>query len=84
MCNICGLNCGKGGALKKHIEGAHSVEYDVYKTCFYGKVKTVIAEAWDDSVSTRSGKTVITHILVRRFVGDPGRRGATRSVPQAV
>ena len=30
MCNICGLNCGKGGALKKHVEGAHGAEYDKY------------------------------------------------------
>ena len=37
MCNICGRNCGKGGALKKHIESAHGVEYEAYKTCFYGK-----------------------------------------------
>ncbi len=79
MCNICGLNCGKGGALKKHIEDAHSVSYDDYKICFYGEVKTVIANAWDDTVSTSNGKTVITHVLVRRFIGDPGQRGATRS-----
>jgi hypothetical protein len=84
MCNICGLNCGKGGALKKHIEGAHSVDYESYKRCFYGKVKTVIADAWDDNVSTHGGDTVVTHVLVRRFIGDPGERGATRSARQAV
>ena len=76
MCNICGRNCGKGGALRKHVEGAHSVTYASYKTCFYGLVATKIADVWDDSVSTSSGKTVITHVLVRRFVGDPGDRGA--------
>jgi len=81
MCNICGINCGKGGPLKKHVEGAHEIDYDDYKTCFYGNdVKTIIADSWDDSVSTKSGKTVITHVLVRRFVGNPGPRGATRSV----
>lgn len=80
MCNICGLNCGKGGPLKKHVEGAHAVNYDAYKKCFYGDAKTIIADGWDDSVSTSSGKTVITHVLVRRFVGDPGARGATRTV----
>lgn len=80
MCNICGVNCGKGGALKKHVEGAHGVDYKTYKKCFYGRAKTVIADSWDDSVSTSSGKTVVTHTLVRRFVGDPGPRGATRSV----
>lgn len=80
MCNICGINCGKGGALKKHVEETHDVGYDDYKKCFYGNVKTTLADAWDDSVSTTAGKTVITHVLVRRFIGDPGPRGATRSV----
>lgn len=79
MCNICGLNCGKGGALKKHVEGTHDVDYDAYKKCFYGEAKTVIADAWDDTVTTSSKKTVITHALVRRFIRDPGPRGATRS-----
>ena len=82
MCNICGLNCGKGGPLKKHIEGAHQVSYDDYKKCFYGEAKTILANAWDDTVSTSNNKTVITHVLVRRFIGDPGPRGATRSVPR--
>jgi hypothetical protein len=82
MCNICGLNCGKGGALKKHIEGAHDVAYDDYKKCFYGEARTILADAWDDSVSTARKQTVITHIFVRRFIGDPGWRGATRSVPR--
>lgn len=84
MCNVCGINCGKGGALKKHVEASHRVAYDHYKRCFYGKVKTVIADGWDDSVATNGGKTVITHVLVRRFVGDPGPRGATRSARRAV
>ncbi|MHC4661718.1 MAG: hypothetical protein ACYS8W_08510 [Planctomycetota bacterium] len=79
MCNICGINCGKGGALKKHVEGAHDVDYKHYKICFYGKVKTIIADSWDDSVSTSGGKPVVTHVLVRRFIGDPGPRGATRT-----
>ncbi|MCH7547087.1 MAG: hypothetical protein IID30_11875 [Planctomycetes bacterium] len=83
MCNICGLNCGKGGALKKHVEGTHDVDYDAYKICFYGEAKTVIADAWDDSVATTKGKTVVTHVLVRRFIGDPGPRGATRSARKA-
>jgi len=79
MCNICGLNCGKGGALKKHVEGSHDVNYEEYKRCFYDGVSTIIANAWDDSVATKVGKTVITHVLVRRFVGNPGRRGVARS-----
>jgi hypothetical protein len=80
MCNICGKNCGKGGPLKKHVEGAHGIAYDDYKKCYYGEVKTILADSWDDRVSTSNGKTVITHILVRRFIGDPGPRGATRAV----
>jgi hypothetical protein len=34
-CLICGRECGKGGSLKTHVEGAHSVDYnDAYKRCF--------------------------------------------------
>ena len=79
MCNICGINGGKGGALKKHIEGAHDVDYESYKKCFYGTVKTVIADVWDDSVNTSKGDTVMTHVLVRRFIGDPGPRGVSKA-----
>jgi hypothetical protein len=79
MCNICGVNCGRGGPLKKHLAGAHQIDYDIYKDAFYGKAKTIISDSWDDSVSTHNGRTVITHVLVRRFVGDPGPRGVTRS-----
>lgn len=77
MCNICGLNCGKGGALKKHIENAHQVDYLHYKRCFYGC--RVLADTWDDSIRTAHGATVLVHTLVRRIVGDPGPRGATRA-----
>jgi len=81
MCNICGVNCGKGGALKKHVEGAHApVTYDAYKLCFYGEAKTVLADTWDDSVSTGKGQTVIIHVFARRFINNPGPRGATRHV----
>ena len=80
MCNICGLNCGRGGALKRHIEGVHQIDYETYKKCFYGNVKTILADSWDDNVSTSKGQKVITHILVRRFIGNPGVRGATRTV----
>lgn len=79
MCNICGYNCGKGGGLKKHVESIHGVNYQDYKKCFYLDANTIIADGWDDSVTTSSGKTVITHVLVRRFVGDPGHRGVTRA-----
>jgi len=80
MCKICGKNCGKGGALKTHIEGAHApVTYDAYKICFYGKVQTILADSWDDSVSTSSGKVVVTHVLARRFFQAPGLRRVTRA-----
>jgi hypothetical protein len=79
MCNVCGVNCGKGGALKTHVQGAHGIEYDAYKKAFYGKAKTILADAWDDQVSTSDGKTVIVHVLVRRFVGDPGKRGVRKT-----
>ena len=80
MCKICGRNCGKGGALKKHVEGAHSpVTYKAYKLCFYSEAKTVLADAWDDSVTTHGGNVVVTHIFVRRFINPAGSKRVTRS-----
>jgi hypothetical protein len=83
MCNVCGLNCGKGGALKKHVEGAHGVDYDHYKICFYGSAKTVLADAWDDTTATHDGRTIVVHVLARRFINEPGVRGATRAARRA-
>lgn len=79
MCNVCGFNCGKGGALKKHVESQHDVDYDSYKLCFYGEVNTLITDSWDDSVSTAKGTPVVIHVLARRFVGSPGARGVPRA-----
>lgn len=79
MCNICGKNCGRGGPLSTHLKGAHNVDYDIYSKCFYSKCKTLIADSWDASVRTSNGQTVITHVLVRRFVGNPGCRGVPES-----
>lgn len=79
MCLICGLNCGKGGALWSHVEKTHAIKYDKYVYCFEGEARTVIADSWDDSVKTASGKTVVTHVLVRRFVRHPGSRGVPRA-----
>lgn len=83
MCNICGLNCGRGGALKKHVEGrkrsgGHGLSYETYLECFYKSGK-VLVDAWDDSIRTHSGRKVLIHTVVRRLVGDPGHRGATRA-----
>lgn len=77
MCNICGMNCGKGGALSKHVEG-HGVDYATYKKCFYDAGHTIIADAWEGSLKTNGGRTVLIHVLVRRVLGDPGKRGVTR------
>lgn len=82
MCKVCGKNCGKGGGLRSHVQSAHDVDYDAYKRCFEGRVTTMIADTWDDSVKTKDGKTVVTHVLVRRFINEPGPRGATRHVPR--
>ena len=57
--------------LEEAIEGTHSIPYDDYKKCFFGEAKTVVANTWDDTVSTSDGKAVITHVLVRRFIRDP-------------
>ena len=68
MCNICGASCGKGASLKRHIKNSHDVDYDSYKKCFYGEVRTVLADSWDDSVETSDGQKVVYHVLVRRFI----------------
>jgi hypothetical protein len=78
MCNICGTNCGKGGALKKHIEGEHGINYKIYKSCFYNENRIIISEEWDDTGETTSGKTVMTHILICKIVGNPGKRGVAK------
>ena len=80
MCNICGRNCGRGGALKKHIEGTHNISYEDYLVCFYTEAKNIYADTWDAEVKTSKGNKVLVHTLVRRFVGDPGKRGVTRNV----
>ena len=78
MCNMCGLNCGKGGALSRHVQGTHEVDYATYKKCFHPKGAEIIADSWD-SVVDENGKAVVTHVLVQKFVGDPGARGVPRA-----
>lgn len=82
MCNICGKNCGRGGALKKHTEGSHNISYDDYLACFYNGAKNIYADTWNDEVKTSKGENVLIHTIVRRFIGYPGKRGVTKNVPQ--
>lgn len=79
MCNVCGLNAGKGGALKKHIESVHEINYEDYKKCFYGDMKTLITDIWDDTTVTTQKKSVKIHVLVRRFIGEPTARGVRKA-----
>jgi hypothetical protein len=75
-CNLCGKNCGTGGGLKKHVEGSrHVLDYEDYRRSFYPKRGKVISDVWN-SVSNEKGVPVLLHVLVRRFVGDPGPRGS--------
>lgn len=65
------------------VEAAHPpVTYEAYKLCFYKEAKNILADAWDEKVSTSKGDTVVTHVFARRFVQDPGDPGVTRSVPK--
>ena len=76
-CNICGLNCGKGGALKKHLEEIHKIDYDQYRKCFYnGRKENLIADTWSSPATTKGNKKdVLIHVFVRRFIGKLGLRG---------
>jgi hypothetical protein len=56
------------------------VTYESYKLCFYGESNNTLADTWNDDVSSHGGTPVLIHTLVRRFVQDPGPRGATRAV----
>jgi hypothetical protein len=79
MCKICGLNCGKGGSLKAHIElKHHPVTYGTYKVCFQS-YKKLLADAWDDSLSTGvqpngTKHKVVIHTLTRMFLQAPDAR----------
>ncbi len=66
-CNICGLVCGRGGALKKHVEGAHKVPYDKYSLCF-ARGSTTSVDVWEKSTLPNHASSV-THVWVRRFDG---------------
>lgn len=36
-CLICGMECGKGGSLARHVRDKHNVDYKLgYKRCFEG------------------------------------------------
>lgn len=75
MCNICGKNCGRGGALKVHLNGAHQINYKDYKKSFYDCSK-IITDTWDISGKiSKTGESVIMHVLVRKFIAELGKRG---------
>lgn len=76
-CNICGLNCGKGGGLSRHVEQVHKVKYRAYTTCFKG-TGTVLLDKWTDSGGRMHKTPVLIHVLVRRVVTDPGERGVAQ------
>lgn len=77
MCNICGLNCGKGGALSKHLQSVHYIDYKAYKTCFQGS-GTVLLDKWTKTEGRIKKIPVLIHVLVRRVVNNPGERGVAR------
>ena len=60
-CLICGMECGKGGSLKVHIEARHKVTYDAYKRCF----KT--GEFVVDEHKVDVGGDFLVHTRVLRF-----------------
>lgn len=61
-CLICGKECGKGGSLRRHVEGAHHVDYSAgYKRCFKGGDATI-----DDAHADRTGDLFI-HVRVLRI-----------------
>lgn len=58
-CLICGKECGKGGSLRRHVEGAHHVNYkDGYKRCFKGGNPVL-----DEKILDRTGE-LFAHIRV--------------------
>lgn len=62
-CKICGdKTVGRG--IAKHVEG-HSVTYAAYRACF--ESGRVIVDTLEASGKTPGGRTVVIHVLVRRF-----------------
>lgn len=84
MCNICGVNCGTGGALKKHVESKHAVSYEAYKRCFYLDGNEVFVDSWADEIAVTDGeeKEMLSgsvHTLVRYMNIEPGKRGVRKA-----
>ena len=79
MCNICGLNCGKSGALAKHVGTTHGLTYDQYKDSFYGQGE-VLTNAWNQQLDTENDdEAKYTHTLVRVFTRPRSVRGAPKA-----
>jgi hypothetical protein len=79
MCNVCGLNCGKGGALRSHLQAAHNLTYEQYKESYY-RHGQVINNSWKETVAIdNEGLATYTHTLVRNFTRQRSKRGAPKS-----
>jgi hypothetical protein len=74
MCNICGTNCGRGGALKTHLK-KHSIQYADYQNTFYNINREIICDKWAITDHITNKKKTMVHILICKIVGEPGLRG---------
>jgi hypothetical protein len=73
------MNCGKGGALAKHMKAVHNLTYDQYKDSYYGHAD-VITNSWNQQVATdNEEEATYTHTLVRVFTRQRSKRGAPKS-----
>ena len=65
-CKLCGdPNLGRG--IERHVTNAHQMDYDSYRKCFESSGQIVFDEL-RESGQTRSGKRVILHVLIRKFL----------------
>jgi hypothetical protein len=79
MCNVCGMNCGRGGGLAKHMNAAHQLTYVQYKESYYGHGE-VLTNSWNEQVATNNDdEATYTHTLVRVFTRPRSKRGVPKS-----
>jgi len=65
-CKLCG-NPGFGRGIRAHVEGKHGLEYETYLRCFE-RCGTVIRDELVQTGRTRSGRRVILHVSLKKFV----------------